>query len=313
MSLLLSVIIPTFRRTESLEKLIVALKSQTLSDLEIIVVDQNPEGFLVNQLPSQIFAGVEYLHLKEPNASSARNFGFNRSRGDYLLFIDDDLQPAKDFCQQGVAALQSHDNVGCVCPVVYSGEHQEQALANLRRHFTGANIKDTGLYEITETISAAIFFKRSYFAQTGGFDELLFRYARTAEDQEFFLRASKRGMKTWLDTNLFIFHDEEVPGGCELRTDAYWNTRARCVKSWVFRHRIHGNRGGKLNLQSLFGLARSSFLNSNLARYSPKHTYREVMLLLQSITESRNYLETHLDKYSHVNSINHLDKRLPPS
>ena len=41
------------------------------------------------------------------------------------------------------------------------------------------------LFRIRDVMSAAMFFRRQTYAASGGFDELLFEYAKTAEDQGF--------------------------------------------------------------------------------------------------------------------------------
>ena len=47
------------------------------------------------------------------------------------------------------------------------------------------------IYIISDIISAAIFFIKDSFFRSGGFDYLLFEYAKAAEDQEFFLNMDR--------------------------------------------------------------------------------------------------------------------------
>jgi glycosyltransferase involved in cell wall biosynthesis len=93
----LSIVIPTFRRKESLQRLLQRLLAQRNVRAEIIVVDQNPEGYLDRSLPED--GSIRRLRLAEANASTARNEGFLTSTGDIILFIDDDLIPEDDFAQ----------------------------------------------------------------------------------------------------------------------------------------------------------------------------------------------------------------------
>jgi glycosyltransferase involved in cell wall biosynthesis len=301
----LSIVIPTYHRAASLSKLIGAIRAQSLKGIETIVVDQNPPDFLSDALPKVDWEVIKHCHLDEPNASKARNVGFAQSSGEFILFIDDDLEPPPDFCEAAIRVLTEHKSVRCLCPVVYS-DSKEEGIDRLKTARTGSIIPGTSMCEITESITAALFFERNYFIQTGGFDELLFRYARTAEDQEFFLRMGKRGLCVWLDTTLFAFHDERVPGGCGLRTEPYWKTRERCVKSWVFRYRTHGNRNGRLNYRDVWHLVRSSFLNRGILAAGAKRVFDEMKLLVKSISDCRDYLEPHLDSYKNVKATNYL-------
>lgn len=307
MKRLLSVVIPTYGRHDSLTRLLDGLRLQTCASLEILVIDQNAPGFLDSHLSAEKWEGVTWVSQEIPNASAARNLGFMRSQGDYVLFVDDDLEPSPDFCQSALDIFAAHPEVGCLCPVAYAAT-PEQALAELRPHHTGKIIPAAALFEIRQTISAAVFFERACFERSGGFDELLFGYVRTAEDHELFLRMGLRGQSIWLASELSIFHNEKVSGGCELRTAPQWETRARCVKSWAFRARIHRGKTGRLTVSDLIDLARSSFLNSGIWRFGLKRTGREMALLWHALRDSKNYLKPHFSRYARIDAIDHLQK-----
>lgn len=304
MSVKLSIVIPTYLRNDSLPRLLDALSRQTHTNLEVLVVDQNPDDTIppwVAEFSSAL--PLRRLHLTAANASTARNHGFKAADGDVILFIDDDLIPEPDFCARGLQVLKTHgDTVKCLCPViVVDGEDtgKEHVIPNTQ-------LNGSSLHRLKNSITAAVFFEREFFAATGGFDELLFEYARTAEDQELFFRMTTRGMTYWLDKSLRIDHDETAPGGCELRTDKYWNTRERCIKSWVLRHRIHGFNNGRLNARDLYTLSRSAFLNRGVLRGGPGTILKNINLLRTVIRDSRKRIAPYLDRYQSIDSINHL-------
>jgi cellulose synthase/poly-beta-1,6-N-acetylglucosamine synthase-like glycosyltransferase len=304
MSVKLSIIVPTYLRNDSLPRLLDAFSRQTHTNFEVIVVDQNPDDTVPQWVAD--FSAVlplRRIHLTEPNASTARNHGFKASNGDVVLFVDDDLIPEPDFCARGMEVLQTYgDTVKCLCPViVVNGEDTG------REHvIPTTQLNNSALHRLKNSITAAVFFDRDFFVLTGGFDELLFQYARTAEDQELFLRMKTRDMTYWLDKSLRIDHDETAPGGCELRTDKYWNTRERCIKSWVLRHRIHGGQRGRLNVRDLYMLSRSAFLNRGVLGSGIGTILKNINLLRTAITDSRRKLAPHLDRYQSIDAINHL-------
>lgn len=91
----IAVIIPTYRRPESLER---ALRSVLAQDdlaalaAEIAVVDNDPEGSargVVSRL-QQDGAPVLYVHAREPGVSNARNAGLAATTSPLIAFIDDD-------------------------------------------------------------------------------------------------------------------------------------------------------------------------------------------------------------------------------
>ena len=139
MSERLSVIIPTYKRKESLALLLRALLAQQGVRPEIIVVDQNPPGFLDSVIPPD--DTVKRLVLEKPNASDARNKGFIHSSGEFVLFIDDDLLPEADFCLRGLEIFNTFPAVGCFSPLVYNAEGKELAVQQAKSKLTGYLMK----------------------------------------------------------------------------------------------------------------------------------------------------------------------------
>jgi glycosyltransferase involved in cell wall biosynthesis len=91
-----SIIIPSYQRgvvlLDSLDEL------QKLPDRaeEIIVVDQTPKHpqIVESKLRSLEDAGViRWLKQKEPSIPKAMNYGLSHARGDFVLFLDDDIRP----------------------------------------------------------------------------------------------------------------------------------------------------------------------------------------------------------------------------
>ena len=306
MSGLLSIIIPTYKRKESLERLLKTLLAQESVHPEIIVVDQNPSGFLDAILAG--LDGVERLVLDRPNASDARNKGYLRASGDYLLFIDDDLLPEADFCKTALDVFSKNSSIGCFSPLVYSVSGKELAMAQANSKRVDTLEGDSRIFRITDTISAALFFRRDYYRQTGGFDPMLFDFARTAEDQEFFLRMRKKELGLYFVPFVEVFHDEDVPGGCDLRTAEYWITREKCMKSWAYRYRIHNEVPGILSLPDGFRLMRSAFLNKEGLLSGPSMLLRQVKVLIQSIKASRVFLKERLTNYVSARDMDHLSE-----
>jgi GT2 family glycosyltransferase len=299
----LSIIIPTFRRKESLQRLLQRLMAQRDIGPEIIVVDQNPEGFLDGVLPDGV---VKHVRLPEPNASRARNKGFQVSSGEAILFIDDDLIPEDNFCARGLEVLEKFPAIGCFSPLVYNAEGKGLALSQAALKKIAPLPDDPSIFSMTDTISAAIFFRREYFARTGGFDPFLFEFARTAEDQEFFLRMKARHLHLYFVPSVEIYHDESIPGGCDLRTADYWISREKCMRSWAYRRRIHHHPPGRLSVGDLVQLSRSGFLNRKGIGSGIRGMVREAGLLFKSIRRSEDFLRDKLDLYPPVEQVNHL-------
>jgi glycosyltransferase involved in cell wall biosynthesis len=89
---LISVIVPTFNRAYCIARTIDSALAQTHSNLEIIVIDDGSSdetnAFIHDRYGSD--SRVKYIFQENQGVSSARNTGFNESRGDFIALLDSD-------------------------------------------------------------------------------------------------------------------------------------------------------------------------------------------------------------------------------
>jgi glycosyltransferase involved in cell wall biosynthesis len=89
---LISVIIPIYKVEPYLRKCVDSVLSQTYSDLEIILVDDgSPDncGKICDEYAEKD-SRIKVIHKTNGGVASARNFGLNIAKGDYIGFIDSD-------------------------------------------------------------------------------------------------------------------------------------------------------------------------------------------------------------------------------
>jgi glycosyltransferase involved in cell wall biosynthesis len=104
---MVTVIIPSYNEKGVLEKCIESLGEQTLSDFEIIFVDDgstdNTES-VVRNLKSQI-SNLKFLVQKHLGVGAARNLGAKEAKGEILVFVDADMTFDKDFLKNLIAPI----------------------------------------------------------------------------------------------------------------------------------------------------------------------------------------------------------------
>jgi len=274
----LSVIIPTYKRKESLFRLLGALVSQKQIVLEIIVIDQNPSGFF-SDYELQILHQSRHIIQESPNVSAARNRGAELASSDLIVFVDDDLVPEDGFCHELLLICRNYPVVKAFAPLVFSYEDKSLLKANFSKRYIESSDDINGVHLIEETISACLIFDKQYFYDTGGFDPILFAYAGSTEDQELFKRMKARGLKFWHVPGIEIFHDDKTPGGCELRSEEYWKSRYKFMKGWVYRYMMHNIPAGRLSRRSYYRLIRSAFLNRDGLLNGIEYCYKQFTLL----------------------------------
>ena len=94
---LVSVIIPTYKRSDMLPRAIASVLGQTYQNIQVVVVDDNNPDTEWRETTSKKMEAyaddsrVKYVcHEQNMNGSVARNTGIHESDGDIVCFLDDD-------------------------------------------------------------------------------------------------------------------------------------------------------------------------------------------------------------------------------
>lgn len=89
---LISIIIPVYKVEEYLNDCVQSVIHQTYKNLEIILVDDGSPDKCPDMCDdySKIDSRILALHKKNGGLSSARNYGLDHCKGDYIAFVDSD-------------------------------------------------------------------------------------------------------------------------------------------------------------------------------------------------------------------------------
>src|SRR5512135_213179 len=86
-ALTVSVVIPTKNRDDSLARTLSSVAGQDFRDLEVIVVDDGSDP------PAKVSASARIVrNTRSWGASAAKNLGLEAARGEFVLFLDDDVE-----------------------------------------------------------------------------------------------------------------------------------------------------------------------------------------------------------------------------
>ena len=128
---LVSVIIPTYKRSDMLPRAIDSILNQTYPNIEIIIIDDNiPNSEWRNTTEKLIekyrnYTNVKYIrHPRNLNGAYARNTGIKYSNGEIVTFLDDDDYYLPSKIQRQAEYLIKHERFRAVyCGWQRNGEH----------------------------------------------------------------------------------------------------------------------------------------------------------------------------------------------
>lgn len=216
-----SILIPTIDRYSYLQTLLNQLREQSIHPLEIIVVDQTPQ----EQRNEALYESFSDLPLRvflqsEAGQCSSRNIGLQTAKGDYILFLDDDIEIPTNFIASHLANLHRYN------ADVSSGIADEVGGESLAENFTFIRISD--VFPAGNTL-----IRRSVLKQSGLFD-LAYEHGARA-DGDLGMRVYLSGGLMILNPSARVLHHHAPRGG--LRTHkARIITRASSRQSLRQRH-----------------------------------------------------------------------------
>ncbi|MBQ7574531.1 MAG: glycosyltransferase family 2 protein [Clostridia bacterium] len=195
---LVSVIIPTYKRSSYLLGSINSVLAQTYGDVEVIVIDDNGDDspFRVEtEKRMECFANdkrVKYIKLKHNcGGAIARNVGIDIANGEYITFLDDDDIYLPDKVKIQVQAMRKYGwDLSIMDLETYNqnGELLTKKTQMMRNGMSSKELMATHLmYHLTGT--PTMMFKADALRRIGGFVDVV-----AAQEFMLMLKAIEQGL-----------------------------------------------------------------------------------------------------------------------
>lgn len=110
-----SVIIPVYNVENYIEECIKSLLKQSLKEIEFIFVDDGSNDNSVNIIKKYKDERIILLSKENGGQSSARNLGLNKSRGQFIAFVDSDDFLIVDSCYEEMYKLAKKNESDIIC------------------------------------------------------------------------------------------------------------------------------------------------------------------------------------------------------
>lgn len=214
---LLSLLIATVRRRTELERLLLSLRQQEHTCLQIIIADQNPPSFLEDLHAQFSDLPLQIIPVPDKGVSQARNAIIPLAEGSYIAFPDDDCWYATDTLAQVVEAFQRHPEAGAVMGKSIDASPVSPSCGK------DAPVSQIGTFKNGETY---LQFFRAEVVKDLRFDPRLgpgtgLPYG-CGEDTDYLLEAHKRA-PVWRCPSIRVFHpspDTHVPSDAKIASYA---------------------------------------------------------------------------------------------
>lgn len=292
-----SVIIPTYNRARFVVKAIESVLRQSVTGLELIVVDDGSTDD-TRAVLKEYSHRIRYIHQKNAGVSAARNLGIREARGKWVAFLDSDDEWTKDYLSTQIeqimqfpAAVAHITNALTILP---NGEKNSLFVqSGLSTRF---NAKSYLVLErpLEAIITYALWFlqstivRRDILLETGLFDEDL----SIAEDLDLISRVAIRGPFTFSKKELVEVYRRE---------ESIENLMAQSRKRGIYRYESFGKVYD--NLLSLAGLTLMERASLAKALSSSKRALGNVLVMEERRAEARLAYKEALFLYPSVKSL----------
>lgn len=209
----ISIIIAIFNRKDELFELLSSLSHQTDKDFEVIIVD---DGSKINLLPTvdtfREMLDIQYFKKSNSGPGLSRNYGAQRAKNDWLVFVDSDVIVEKDYIEN-----IKKDLAGNPCDA-FGGADKAHKGFNLMQKaisYSMTSVFTTGGIRGNKN-AVTKFQPRSFnmgvnketFLKIGGFSEM-----RIGEDPDLSMTLWEHGYNTRFFDNIGVYHKRRTDFG----------------------------------------------------------------------------------------------------
>lgn len=187
---LVSVIITTYKGSETIAASIESVLRQSYSNIEILVIDDNGLG-TIEQIKTELivekYVSVKYIaHKTNKNGSAARNTGIKNSHGEYICFLDDDDEYTENRIKEQLQLILANPSFSfSFCSFIESFKDGRQRKIIAR---TPKNLQKSLLLQKVRIGSSTIMLNRKIFNDVELFDESFNRH----QDWELLIRVMEK-------------------------------------------------------------------------------------------------------------------------
>ena len=230
---LVSILIPNKDQKDTLDQCLKSIEARTdYENYEIIIIENNSteqETFeYYKQIKNPKIRVIEWKD--EFNYSAINNFGVRHAKGEYLLFLNNDIEVINSDWLGEMLSNCQREEVGAVGAKLYYPDNTVQhagvivgiggvagsVFVGLKRGYTGYMHRAAIQQNLSAVTAACMMVKKSVFEEVGGFEEEL---KVAFNDIDFCLKIREKGHLIVYDPYVELYHYESKTRGAEDTTE----------------------------------------------------------------------------------------------
>ena len=237
-----SIIVPVYNRPDEVDELLESLTRQTFKQFEVIIVEDGSKNDCRSVVEKYTAAlDIHYYYKDNSGPGQSRNYGAERSKGDYLIVLDSDVVLPEGYLQAVESELKANpcDAFGGPDSAHPSFTDVQKAISySMTSFFTTGGIRG-GKKKLDKFYprSFNMGIRRDIYQQLGGFSKMRF-----GEDIDFSIRIFKAGCSCRLFPEAWVWHKR--------RTDMRKFFR-QVYNSGIARINLHKRHPGSMKLVHL--------------------------------------------------------------
>ncbi len=197
-----SVIIPTYNRSELLKKAVASLKNQSHQNFEIIIIDDFSTDDTAAVVKEMEDDRIIYLkHDTNKGGSEARNTGIKRATGDFIGFLDSDDQWLPRKLEKQLRQFEGQPDVGVVYTGVQVVNENNQPTRKIVPEYRGDILPKLFESNCIDTTSSVLV-RKEVLDQVQGFDAAL----PSCQDWDLYIRLAQVTKFDFVKENMVLFY-----------------------------------------------------------------------------------------------------------
>lgn len=184
---LVSIIIPTYNRSNLLLETIISIQNQTYDNLEIIIISDSSTDDTHNKVKSINDSRIKLIILEKNSGLPAvpRNHGLKLSKGDLIAFCDDDDIWLPNKLQEQVKLLDEKNDALLVCSnaTTFPTNNPRICVAKWKSSFLSL---EECIYKKNPIVNSSVVIRKKVIDLVGYLDEN--PELKASEDYDYWLR-----------------------------------------------------------------------------------------------------------------------------